>query len=103
MKADGSCTQADSFTVTFITASVGYMRSVIERFYVGAKLLVGYTLLDPAPVAGVAGGLNVGIAPGIEYATNMDHFTIGLDVVYRIILGPNIQSLQFYPRVKYTF
>jgi hypothetical protein len=43
------------------------------------------------------------VAGSVEYATNMDHFTIGLDVVYRMILGPNIHTLQFFPRVKYTF
>ena len=39
----------------------------------------------------------------IEYATNMDHFSIGLDVAFRFVIGPNIPSLGFYPRVQYTF
>jgi hypothetical protein len=94
---------ADNFTVTFLTLTAGFMRSVLERLYVGGKVLVGYTLLDPAPVAGIRAGVNFGVAGSVEYATNMDHFTIGLDVVYRMILGPNIHTLQFFPRVKYTF
>lgn len=105
---DGQCTQSDNFTVTFLSATVGYMRRVIERLYVGGKVLGGYTLLDPSPYLDggggeVRGGLNLGAAASLEYATNMDHFTIGVDVVYRIIIGPNISSLQFFPRVKYTF
>ena len=97
------CQQSDNFTVTFITASAGFMRQILERFYIGGKLLVGYTLVDPEPVAGVSKGVNVGAAFSLEYATNMDHFTIGLDFVYRMVIGPNIHTLQFYPRVKYTF
>ena len=33
----------------------------------------------------------------------MDHFTIGADVLTRVILGPNILSFAIFPRVKYTF
>ncbi len=100
---DQVCDQSDNFTVTFITASVGFMRQIFERFYVGGKLLVGYTLLDPEPVVSVSKGVNFGVGGSVEYATNMDHFTIGFDFVYRLVLGPNIHTLQFYPRVKYTF
>ena len=98
-----TCTQSDNFTVTFITASAGFMRQVVERLYIGGKLLVGYTLLDPEPVKSVSRGVNLGAGLSVEYATNMDHFTIGIDFVYRLVLGPNIHTLQFYPRVKYTF
>ncbi|MBX7096325.1 MAG: adventurous gliding motility protein CglE [Myxococcaceae bacterium] len=101
--SQGACPQADSFTATFINASVGYMRRIIERLYVGGRVMGGYTLLDPAPVANVKGGIDLGGAIGLEYATNMDHFTIGVDVVYRLIIGANVHSLQFFPRVKYTF
>ena len=72
---------------------------------------MGWTLLDPAPVytgsgtarTPVTGGLNAGVAASIEYATNMDHFSIGLDVAFRFVIGPNIPSLGIYPRVQYTF
>jgi hypothetical protein len=33
----------------------------------------------------------------------MDHFSVGLDISYRLIIGPNINGLMFYPRVQYTF
>ena len=66
-------------------------------------------LLDPDPVppdvasTGVRSALNVGVAASLEYATNMDHFSIGLDVAFRMVIGPNIMALQFFPRVQYTF
>ncbi len=109
-KPNGDCSQADNFTMTFLSLSGGYLARVLERFYLGGKLLAGYTLLDPAPVyttgatpTPVNGGLNVGVAGSLEYATNMDHFSVGIDVAFRFVVGPNILSLGFYPRVQYTF
>jgi hypothetical protein len=103
----GVCTKSDNFTLIFVSASGGYLHRVIERLYVGGKILAGWTFLDPAPVASagqdVTGGINAGLAASIEYATNMDHFSIGLDVAARFVIGPNIFSLSFYPRVQYTF
>jgi hypothetical protein len=104
------CLQSDNFTVTFIGGSAGFMRSIAERFYIGAKLLFGYTLLDPPPQVdanGVPfkGGAHLGAGLGVEYATNMDHFAIGVDAGYRLILGGTdiIHTLHFVVRVKYTF
>lgn len=107
------CSSSDNFTITFLTASGGFMYSVVERFYVGGKLLVGYTLLDPPPVTDTTGaqfnkGINLGVALGVEYATNMDHFAIGVDLGYRMILPIGVQSdimhsAHFVLRVKYTF
>ena len=99
----------DNFTNTFIDLSFAYLFRVAERLYVAPKIMGGITLLDPAPVENGAGNPisfapNVGIAVGVEYATNVDHFTVGLDVVLgRFIIGPNIFTMQFFPRVKYTF
>lgn len=111
LNSTGACTQADNFTMTFLNASVGYLHQVVERFYVGGKLLGGATLLDPRPIpdanAAAATGLlvapNFGVALSLEYATNMDHFSVGIDLAYRLIIGPNISALMFYPRVQYTF
>lgn len=108
LKSNGDCTQADNFTLTFLSVTAGYLARVVERFYLGAKLIAGYTLLDPAPVytstgAPVNGGLNAGVAASMEYATNMDHFSVGIDVAFRFVIGPNIPSFAFYPRVQYTF
>jgi hypothetical protein len=103
-----ACPLTENFTVFFVDAHVGAIIRMAERFYFVPKLLGGFTLLDPAPVALSDGelvnkGANLGLSLGVEYATNMDHFSIGLDVGVRYIVGPSIISLQFYPRVKYTF
>ncbi len=110
LSAANDCSQSDNFTVTFIGGSAGFMRSIAERLYVGGKVLFGYTLLDPAPEVDAAGnaftkGVHLGVGLGLEYATNMDHFTIGVDVGYRMILGGAtiIHSLHYLVRVKYTF
>ncbi len=105
---DGKSPLTDNFTMFFIDATAAYFFQVYERLYVAPKLMVGYTLLEPAPAERsdgslVTGALNLGLGIGVEYATNMDHFSIGVDVTGRMILGPNIISLQFFPRVKYTF
>lgn len=100
---NATCQLSDNFTMIFVSASGGYLHRVIERLYIGGKILAGWTFLDPAPVEGVTGGVNVGAAASIEYATNMDHFSIGLDIAFRVVVGPNIPSLMFYPRVQYTF
>jgi hypothetical protein len=104
LNAAGACTQSDNFTMTMLNASVGYLHQVVERFYVGGKLLGGVTLLDPDPVGdNTLARANFGVAASVEYATNMDHFSVGLDVSYRLVIGPNISALGFYPRVQYTF
>ncbi len=108
LKSTGDCSQADNFTLTFLSVTGGYLARVVERLYIGGKGIIGYTLLDPAPVytadsKPVNGGLSAGVAASLEYATNMDHFSIGLDVSFRFVIGPNILALSFYPRVQYTF
>jgi hypothetical protein len=102
------CTLTDHFTVTFFDLTAAYLFRLADRFYLSPKLLGGYTLLDPAPVESAGGtpmtsGVNGGLGIGIEYATYMDHFSVGIDFVARFIVGPNIASFQFFPRVKYTF
>lgn len=98
----------DNFTMTFVDATFAYLFRIAERLYVAPKVIGGLTFLEPAPLEdgngnpiSIAG--NVGLGVGVEYATNMDHFTIGLDVSARYILSANIFSLGFFPRVKYTF
>ena len=98
----------DNFTFTYLDASASYLFKVLPRFYVAPKVLAGYTLLDPAPLADSSGnpvnsGPNVGLGVGVEYATNMDHFSIGADATVRYVIGPNIPTFAIFPRVKYTF
>ena len=102
------CSMSDNFTVTFIDATAGYLLKLRERLYLPIRVSGGWTTLDPAPVKDgngtlIGSGPNLGVGVGIEYATSMDHFSIGADVMGRFIIGPNIMSLQFFPKVKYTF
>lgn len=102
------CTFADNFTVSFIDATAAYRFAVTPRFFVAPKLVGGYTTMDPAPIHDAAdipvtSAPNAGIGLGVEYATSMDHFTIGADVLTRMLLGPNILTIAIFPRVKYTF
>lgn len=100
-----------NFSLMFPTLSVGYLHQVVERFYVGGKAMGGLVLLEPSPFAPRADGSAInlggqfGIAASVEYATNMDHLSIGLDVGYRLVVGGPmvINALMFYPRVQYTF
>lgn len=112
------CIETENFTVIFLDLTAAYLFRVAERFYVTPKLVGGFTLLEPAPVYDpprqtdgklpqgarpLNSGPNAGLGLGLEYATSMDHFSIGLDVLARYVIGPNISSLQFFPRIKYTF
>jgi hypothetical protein len=104
----GECNLSDNFTVTFLDVTAAYLFQLASRFYLSPKLAVGYTLLDPPPVQnsaneGISSGLNGGVGLGVEYATHMDHFSIGADAMVRFVVGPNIPTVAIYPRVKYTF
>ncbi|MBX5484059.1 MAG: adventurous gliding motility protein CglE [Myxococcaceae bacterium] len=98
----------DNFTFMYLDGTAAYLFKLMDRFYIAPKLFAGYTLLDPAPLADEAGALissgpNVGVGVGVEYATNMDHFSIGADATVRYVIGPNIPTIAIFPRVKYTF
>jgi len=104
----GRCALADSFTMGFANLTAAYLVRLAERLYLSPKVTAGYTSLDPAPVLSDGGrpirsAANIGGGVGIEYATRMDHFSIGADVVGRYILGTSIASLAVFPRLKYTF
>jgi hypothetical protein len=44
-----------------------------------------------------------GEGPGVEYATSMDPFAVGVDALARYLIGPSIPTIAIFPRVKYTF
>ncbi len=97
------CLGAANFTLSFINASAAYNFKLLHQLFLSPKLTGGWTLLEPEPILGLNGAPNIGGGVGIEYVTEMDHFSIGFDALARLIVGPNVLSLQFYPRVKYTF
>lgn len=101
-------TLADNFSNTFFQAQVTYTVPIIDRLSFAPRLLLGYQLLNPAPIVdsngnAISGGFMVGADLGLEYATHQDHFIVGIDVVPRFCVGPNILSMAIFPRVKYTF
>ncbi|MDQ3266013.1 MAG: adventurous gliding motility protein CglE [Myxococcota bacterium] len=102
-RVGGACARSDAFTVTFFDASLTYLHRLGNRFYLTPKVVAGYTLLDPEPVSGQSQGFNLGAGIGVEYATAMDHFSVGADVLGRYVLGANIPTVAIFPRVKYTF
>lgn len=95
----------DNFTITSIAAEVALRIpfGLEKRLTVQPKLHLGFSLLDPAPKAGVSKGGLTGFGLGVEYATHMDHFSIGADLWGNLLVGPNFTSFAFYPKVKYTF
>jgi hypothetical protein len=103
-----TCALSDNFTMSFFDVTAAYRVKLADRFYLTPKLAAGYTRLDPAPVGSGDPGKamsapNAGAGIGVEYATSMDHFSVGADLLARYLIGPNITSVAVFPRVKYTF
>ena len=99
---------ADNFTATIFTGTISYKYFFNDRLTLQPRLHLGYAALDPEPRrnengAPITGGFVAGAALAVEYATHMDHFSIGADVAGRLIAGPNIFTLAFFPKIKYTF
>ncbi|XXF81011.1 adventurous gliding motility protein CglE [Myxococcaceae bacterium GXIMD 01537] len=102
------CSLSDNFTVSFFDVTAAYHFRISERLFFTPKLAAGFTRLDPAPVGDGDPGRamsapNAGAGVGLEYATSMDHFSVGADLMARYVLGPNITTFAIFPRVKYTF
>ncbi len=102
------CSMSDNFTVAFGDVTAAYMVPLAERLYLMPKVAAGLTRMDPAPVGEGDPGRaltapNAGLGIGLEYATPMDHFSVGADFMARFIIGPNIPTFALFPRVKYTF
>jgi hypothetical protein len=102
---------SDNFTISYYQLAITYnVVRLFERLDVGVKAMVGYAVAAPAPLETVnlatqIGGFAPGVGVGIEYATNLDHFAIGLDVAARLAISPlpPIFTLAIFPRIKYTF
>jgi hypothetical protein len=106
--SNNQCLLADNFSVMFGDATVAYLVPLAERLYLTPKIAAGITRLDPSPkdplkASSKTNAFNAGAGVGIEYATSMDHFSIGADLLVRYIVGPNIPTFALFPRVKYTF
>jgi len=105
---NGQTVVAAHFTLTMLLLQVAYRQPLGERLSLQPRLSVGYGLLDPEPVideAGraVRGGLLAGLGLGVEYATHMDHLSVGAELSSRLVVGPNVVALAVVPRLKYVF
>ena len=99
---------SDNFTITMYGAEVVFKVHLVDRLWLRPRIEGGYAMFDSPPVLddgknGVMGGGYAGVGVGIEYATHMDHFSIGIDIGGRLIIGPNIPAFTFHPMIKYTF
>ncbi|WNG22092.1 adventurous gliding motility protein CglE [Cystobacter fuscus] len=102
------CARSDNFSVVFADVTAGYLVPLATRFYLVPKLAAGLSRLDLAPTgtgdpAAPQTVPNAGVGIGVEYATPLDHFSVGADVMARYLIGPNIPTFAVFPRVKYTF
>ncbi|MBI5549582.1 MAG: adventurous gliding motility protein CglE [Deltaproteobacteria bacterium] len=106
--SDPSNLAPDNFTVTTVGAEGVFKVPLLDRLFLRPRVDAGYAFLDPQPIRKndgslISGGAYVGVGVGVEYATHMDHFSIGFDVEGKLIIGPNIPAFAFYPMIKYTF
>lgn len=109
--AQGACAEsasdatqvASDFTLAFVGAELSYRQPLGQRIFLSPRLHLGWAFLDPQPRLSTRGGFCAGIALGFEWATPLDHFTLGVELGWRLVAGPNLHAVALYPRVKYTF
>lgn len=108
VNAGGFCDQSENFTMSFLGLTAAWRFDLAPRLTLSPKVVGGWTLLDPAPANDaegqpITGRPHVGGGASLEYATSMDHFSVGADILVRLVVGPNIPAFSIFPRVKYTF
>lgn len=100
----------DNFSNTFFQGELSYRIPFTERLSFTPGVIGGYQKLDPPPLYSngdptqpLSGGPMFGADLSLDYATHLDHFTVGLSFTPRYLIGPNLLSMAIFPRVKYTF
>jgi hypothetical protein len=108
----GQCLGADSFGATFLELGASYGVPLLPRTLLSLKLLGGYTDLSPGPVQSNGavpdhlGGFHAGAGLAFDYDTQLDHFTVGLDAIFRETFAKQdlkLPSLAVMPRIRYVF
>jgi hypothetical protein len=102
---------AANFAIVGANVQVRYAYYLTDRVAITPKVIGGAATITPEAVAPSEGGAGDsesfqplwGAGLGVEYATLLDHFTVGLDAMFRQIVGPGISGFAIYPRLKYTF
>ena len=99
---------SDNWSLTTAEATALYGYFIDDRLMLTGRLLGGLGFVEPdafedggkvlkGPLPLVGGGV------GLEWATQFDHFSLGLDAALKFIVGPNVPGIAIAPRVKYTF
>ncbi len=97
-------TLSSNWTAQTVEASLLYGYQIVPRLMLTFRGLGGMAFIEPKafeatdnPVPLIGGGI------GAEYATQFDHFSIGIDAAMKYFIGPNKPGVAIVPRVKYTF
>lgn len=95
---------SDNWTAQTVEANLLYGYQVIPRLMLTGKVLGGMAVIEPMAFSDTSNPVPLmGGALGVEYATQFDHFSLGLDAAAKYFIGPNIVGIAIVPRVKYTF
>jgi len=104
LASDGVTALSDNWTATTIEGSLLYGRELASRLMGTVRLIGGYALIQPKAFENAADNVPLaGAGVGLEYATQFDHFSLGLDVAGKMFVGPNQLGVAIAPRIKYTF
>jgi hypothetical protein len=94
----------DNWTATTVEGSILYGRELAGRLMGTARVIGGLAILQPVAFEGYGDQVPIaGFGLGLEYATQLDHFSLGLDVAGKMFVGPNALGIAIAPRIKYTF
>lgn len=101
---DPSLALSDNWTATTFEASALYGFQIANRLMLTGRVLGGMANIEPVAFEGTDGMVPlVGFGLGAEYATQFDHFSLGLEVAGKNFIGPNALGIAVAPRIKYTF
>lgn len=97
-------TLSHNWAATTFEGSALYGYQVLPRLMLTGRLLGGMALIEPQAFEGKDGMVPlIGAGVGVEYATQFDHFSLGIDVAGKKFLGTDALGIAIAPRVKYTF
>lgn len=94
---------SNNWTATMLEASALYGYQVLPRLMLTGRLLGGVSFIEPRAFTVESPVPTIGAGVGAEWATQFDHFSLGLDIAGRMFLGTEAIGLSIAPRVKYTF
>lgn len=105
LDADGEPYDLSSnWSATMVEGSVLYGYQVMPRLMLTGRLIGGLGFIQPKAFPKDSDTLPmVGLGVGAEWATQFDHFSLGLDIAGRSFLGTSAIAVSIAPRVKYTF